>query len=144
MRDISSAGGIQPLAPHLARGALTSLSAAQCKHACIYKAELIPFLCKFETEGICSPHQLPFWQGGSDPTGTHVMYIISIFACAFPTDPASVPRTTYHVSRILCLVPRTSYFLPSTSRPAPCTWHVTPHILLISYLFINCQFYLVL
>jgi len=94
---------------------------------------------------LCSPHQLPFWQGGSDPTSSYISTLrISIFACDLLTDPASVPRTTYYVSRILCLVPRTSYFVPSTSRPAPCTWHVTPHILLISYLFINCQFYLVL
>ena len=114
-------------------GGCDHLAAVQCKHACIYKAELIPFLCKFETEGICSPHQLPFWQGGSDPTSSHIRYIISIFACDLLTDPASVPRTTYYVSRILCLVSRTSYFVPSTSHPAPCTWHITSHFLFISY-----------
>jgi hypothetical protein len=139
MRDISSAGGIQPLAPHLARGDLTSLAAVQCKHACIYKAELIPFCVNSKQRELCSPHQLPFWQGGSNPTSSHIRYIISIFAGDLPTHPASVPRTTYYVSRILCLVPRTSYFVPSTSCPAPCTWHITPHIL-----FIICQFYLVL
>ena len=87
--------------------------------------------CVKLVQGVCSPHQLPLWQGGSDPTGSHVMYIISIFACALLTDPTSVHRTPYHVSRILCLVPRTSYFIPCTSHTAPRIWHITPHISLI-------------
>jgi hypothetical protein len=86
------------------------------------------YCCVKLVQGVCSPHQLPLWQGGSDPTGPHVVYIISIFACALPADPTSVPRTTYHVSRILCLVPRTSNFVPCTSHHAPRIWHITPHI----------------
>ncbi len=85
------------------------------------------FCVKF-VQGVCSPHQLPLWQGGSDPPDSHVMYIFSIFACALPAYQTSVPRTTYHVSRILCLVPRTSNFVPRTSHPAPRIWHITPHI----------------
>ncbi len=99
------------------------------KNACIYKAELILFLCKISARGM-QPPPAPLLAGGfcSDPTGSHVMYIISIFACALPTDPTGVPRTTYHVSRILCLVPRTSNFVPCTSHPAPRIWHITPLI----------------
>ena len=99
------------------------------KHACIYKAKLN--FCVKLVQGVCSPHQLPLWQGGSDPTGSHVMYIISIFACALPADPTSVPRTTYHVSRILCLVPRTSNFVPCTSHHAHAsgTLHLISHSL---------------
>ena len=89
------------------------------------------YFCVKLAQGVCSPHQLPLWQGGSDPTGSHIMYMISIFACALPTDPTSVPCTTYHVSRILYLVPRTSNFVPRTSHPAPRIWHITPHISLI-------------
>ena len=114
-------------------GGCDHLAAVQCKHACIYKAELIPFLCKLETEGICSPHQLPFWQGGSDPTSSHIRYIISIFACDLLTDPASVPRTTYYVSRILAsyLAPRTSYQVPRTPHHAPGTSHLISYSYLI-------------
>ena len=123
-------------------GGCDHLAAVQCKHACIYKAELIPFLCKFETEGICSPHQLPFWQGGSDPTSSHIRYIISIFACDLLTDPASVSR---HVLRISYLVPRISHLVLRTKHLAPRTMHLAHHIsFLIHILFLVCQFYLVL
>ena len=80
---------------------------------------------------LCSPHQLPFWQGGSDPTSSHIRYIISIFACDLLTDPASVPRTTYYVSRILCLVPRTSYQAPRAPHHAPGTSHLISYCYLI-------------
>ena len=102
---------------------------------CVFtKQSSFHFCVNSKQRELCSPRQLPFWQGGSDPTSSYIKYTtFSIFACDLLTDPASVPRTTYYVSRILCLVSRTSYFVPSTSHPAPCTWHITSHFLFISY-----------
>jgi len=91
------------------------------------------FCVNSKQRAFAAPTSSPSGRGVLTQLAPIIRYIISIFACDLLTDPASVPRTTYYVSRILCLVSRTSYFVPSTSHPAPCTWHITSHFLFISY-----------
>jgi hypothetical protein len=118
-------GGIQPPAPHLTGGGLTSLAAVQYKRY-VFTAKLIPYCIELVQGVSCSPHQHPFWQGGSDPTSYQYMYIFHPCLCP-PSRPNSVPRTAYCISRISCLVSRTSCFVPHISYPALYTLRITPH-----------------
>jgi hypothetical protein len=95
------------------------------KHACIYKAELILFLCKIGARGM-QPPPAPLMAGGFWPNRLPCcVHHFHLCLC-----PPSRPNkcTPYHVPRISYLVPRTSNFVPCTTHHAPCIWHITPHI----------------
>jgi hypothetical protein len=86
---------------------------------------------------LCSPRQLPFWQGGSDPTSSYIKYITYFYLCMWPPDRPS-KCTTYHVLRISYLVPRTSHLVLRTKHLAPRTMHLARHTsYLIVILFIH-------
>jgi hypothetical protein len=78
------------------------------------------FFCVKLVQGVCSPHQLPLWKGGSDPKGFHVCKLFpSLHVPSQQTQQVyPVPRTTYLVSCASYLAPRTSYH-------APRIWHIT-------------------
>jgi len=56
-------GGIQPPAPHLTGGGLTSLAAVQYKRY-VFTAKLIPYCIKLVQGGILQPPPAPLLAGG--------------------------------------------------------------------------------
>ncbi len=99
------------------------------KHACIYKEELILFLCKIGARGM-QPPPAPLMAGGFWPNRLPC-YVHYFHLCMCPPSPQQVypaPHTTYLVSCALYLVPCTSNFVPCTSHHAPRIMHITPHI----------------
>ena len=100
---------------HAKRG--TSIEFVSClKHACIYKAELIPFLCKIGARGM-QPPPAPLLAGGF-LTQLAPMLCTSFPSLHVPSQQTQqvypVPRTTYLVSIASYLAPRTSYHAPRT------------------------------
>jgi hypothetical protein len=85
------------------------------------------YFCVKLVQGVCSPHQLPFWQGGSDPASSRIRYIISTFAGDLPSPNRPSKCTLYPVLRISYLVPRTSHLVLRTKHLAPRTMHLAHH-----------------
>jgi hypothetical protein len=97
------------------------------KHACIYKAELILFLCKIGARGV-QPPPAPLMAGGFWPNRLPC-YVHYFHLCMCPPSRPN-KCTPYHVPCISYLVPRTSHLELRTMHLAPCPriWHITPHI----------------
>ena len=134
MRAISSAGGIQPLAPHLARGALTTWLLYNVSMRVFTKQSSFHFCVNSKQRELCSPRQLPFWQGGSDPAIAPVLgtLFLSLQVTSQQTQQVyPVPCTTYLVSCASYLAPRTSYQAPRAPHHAPGTSHLISYCYLI-------------
>ena len=99
------------------------------KHAYIYKAELILFLCKIACEGYAAPTSSPYGRG---VLTQQAFMLCTLFPSLHVPSQQNqqvypTPRTTYLVSCASYLAPRASYHAPRTMHPASGTSHLISH-----------------